>query len=86
MSFSDFFLCLFDQKEDISTEKQDHYYKVEKHPLLRDVLMINGSGPHVDIASVEKEIIVDLLCGNAVLRGANVYIPGVMAAHPCEYM
>ncbi|XP_067049452.1 tRNA (cytosine(72)-C(5))-methyltransferase NSUN6-like isoform X2 [Acropora muricata] len=74
---------ILDQKEEISTEKQDDYYKVEKHPLLRDVLMIDGSGPHVDIASVEKEIIVDLHCGIAVLRGANIYIPGVMAAHPC---
>ena len=81
-----FFLPLFDQKEEVSTEKQDHYYKVEKHPLLRDVLMVNGSGPHADITSVEKEIIVDLHCGNAVLRGANIYIPGVMAAYPCEYV
>ena len=45
-----------------------------------DVLLIQGSGPHVDHAQVEKEVIVDLHCGAAVLRGADIFVPGVMAA------
>ena len=53
-----------------------------EHPELNDVLLIQGSGPHTDLVPVEKEVIVDLHCGAAVLRGADIYAPGVMAAHP----
>ena len=52
---------------------------------MNDVLLIQGSGPHVDLAPVEKEVIVDLHCGAAVLRGADIFVPGVMAAHPGEF-
>lgn len=75
--------CILDQVEDKYKERQDHHdYKVRKHPLLRDVLMIDGSGPYVDIPLVEKEVIVDLHCGAAILRGAIIYVPGIMGAHP----
>lgn len=57
---------------------------MREHPVLRDVLLIDGSGPHVDLVPVQKEIIVDLHCGAAVLRGADIYVPGVMAAHSGE--
>ena len=46
--------------------------------------MIDGSGPYVDIPLVEKEVIVDLHCGAAILRGAIIYVPGIMGAHPGE--
>ena len=55
---------------------------MREHPRLTDVLLIDGSGPHVDLVPVEKEIIVDLHCGAAVLRGADIFAPGVLAAHP----
>ena len=55
------------------------------HPSVDDVLLIQGSGPHVDLTPVEKEVIVDLHCGAAVLRGADIFVPGVMAAHPGEF-
>ena len=55
------------------------------HPTVDDVLLIQGSGPHVDLTPVEKEVIVDLHCGAAVLRGADIFVPGVMAAHPGEF-
>ena len=47
------------------------------HPTVDDVLLIQGSGPHVDLTPVEKEVIVDLHCGAAVLRGADIFVPGV---------
>ena len=50
--------------------------------MLKDILLIHGSGPRDDLVPVVKEIIVDLHCGAAVLRGADVYAPGVLAAHP----
>ena len=52
------------------------------HPTLSNVLLIEGAGPHTDLVPVQKEIIVDLHCGAAVLRGADIYAPGVMASHP----
>ncbi|XP_070566096.1 tRNA (cytosine(72)-C(5))-methyltransferase NSUN6-like [Ptychodera flava] len=55
---------------------------VEPHPVLPDVLVIQGSGFNGEILPCKKEVIVDLMCGGAVLRGADVFVPGVMAAHP----
>ena len=66
-------------------EGRQCHYKVTAHPSVDDVLLIQGSGPHVDLAPVEKEVIVDLHCGAAVLRGADIFVPGVMAAHPGEF-
>ena len=55
-----------------------------QHDRLNDVLLIQGVGPDTDLVPVVKEIIVDSNCGAAILRGADVYAPGVMAAHPGE--
>jgi len=61
--------------------KQCHY-KVTEHHTLKDILLIHGCGPKDDLVPVVKEIIVDSHCGAAILRGADIYAPGVMAAHP----
>lgn len=50
------------------------------HPEVSDVLLIEGSGPQVGVVPDSKPVIVGLLCGLAVLRGAEVYAPGVMGA------
>ena len=50
--------------------------------MLKDILLIHGSGPKDDLVPAVKEIIVDLSCGAAILRGADIYAPGVLAAHP----
>lgn len=36
------------------------------------------------IFQVKKEVIVDLACGMAVLRGADVFVLGIMGAPPCK--
>ena len=54
----------------------------EKHSCLFDILLIHGFGPDSYPLPVEKEVIVDTQCGAAVLRGADVFAPGVMGAHP----
>ncbi|XP_020626279.1 putative methyltransferase NSUN6 isoform X2 [Orbicella faveolata] len=50
--------------------------------MVKDILLIHGSGPKDDLVPASKEIIVDSHCGAAILRGADIYAPGVMAAHP----
>ncbi|KAK3743413.1 hypothetical protein QZH41_011525, partial [Actinostola sp. cb2023] len=56
-------------------------FSVHRHDVIPDVLIIPGYGPHHRVPS-KKEVIVDTYCGTAVLRGADVYAPGVMATHP----
>uniref|UniRef100_A0ACD5TGN8 Uncharacterized protein n=1 Tax=Avena sativa TaxID=4498 RepID=A0ACD5TGN8_AVESA len=51
---------------------------------LENVLFVRGSGPHVLHCAGQpgqpiKEIIVSRKCAESVLRGAQVYVPGVLA-------
>ncbi|KAK2152149.1 hypothetical protein LSH36_338g01025 [Paralvinella palmiformis] len=54
---------------------------IDVHPMIADMLVIRNDGPH-DIKQVENEVIIDLSCGTAVLRGADIYIQGILAATP----
>ncbi|KAM5283969.1 tRNA (cytosine(72)-C(5))-methyltransferase NSUN6 isoform 2-T3 [Hipposideros larvatus] len=51
-----------------------------QHPDLQDVLLIPVVGPRKNIKKQQCEAIVGAQCGNAVLRGAHVYIPGIVSA------
>ena len=52
---------------------------VRVHESLSDVIVIRGSGPRSEFAeSGLPEVIVGRGCGQAVLRGAEVYAPGVL--------
>lgn len=48
-----------------------------QHPTLPDVVVLQGSGPF-EIVPHAQEVTVGLLCGMAVLRGAQVFAPGVL--------
>ncbi|XP_046391354.1 tRNA (cytosine(72)-C(5))-methyltransferase NSUN6 [Ischnura elegans] len=49
------------------------------HPLIRDVIVLGPrKTPAVQSAPYGKDVIVDSICGAAVLRGAHVYAPGVL--------
>lgn len=63
------------------TEKyKDAVPKLEKHAVLPEVLVIHHEEPaEVKCFDVEKEIVVDTDCAAAVLRGANIFAPGVIA-------
>ncbi|EHH64598.1 Putative methyltransferase NSUN6 [Macaca fascicularis] len=50
-----------------------------QHPDLQDVLLIPVIGPK-NIKKQQCEAIVGAQCGNAVLRGAHVYAPGIVSA------
>ena len=47
------------------------------HPVLKDTVII-GNYKRPILSNLEKEVIVDAICGAAILRGAHVYAPGVM--------
>ena len=36
----------------------------------------------VEVEPAESEVIVDAMCGGAVLRGADVFTPGILSIHP----
>ncbi|XP_037366582.1 tRNA (cytosine(72)-C(5))-methyltransferase NSUN6 isoform X1 [Talpa occidentalis] len=51
-----------------------------QHPDLQDILLIPVIGPRKNIKKQQCEAIVGAQCGNAVLRGAHVYVPGIVSA------
>ncbi|KAG6542737.1 hypothetical protein Mapa_015812 [Marchantia paleacea] len=71
-----------DKYRRVSVEFSD--FSCWEHPVLKDVVMVGGRGPcEVDCrgeAGVPvKEVVVSRKCAEAVLRGANVFVPGVLA-------
>lgn len=71
------------KEEEGGSESESEIGRISKceFPGLEDyVVFYRGSGPHViDYARPPKEIIVSRKCAEAVLRGAQVYVPGVIA-------
>lgn len=55
-------------------------YTVHLHPRLSDCLVVNNMGPTVPADKGEVEVIVDVPCGMAVLRGADVFKQGILGA------
>lgn len=55
-------------------------FPILQHPDLQDVLLIPVIGPRKNIKQQTCEVIVGAQCGNAVLRGAHVYVPGIVSA------
>ncbi|XP_073715697.1 tRNA (cytosine(72)-C(5))-methyltransferase NSUN6 isoform X1 [Misgurnus anguillicaudatus] len=52
---------------------------IHTHSHLPDVLLVPVHGPRC-VDSLDSEVIVGAQCGNAVLRGAHVFTPGVLSA------
>ncbi|XP_072910720.1 tRNA (cytosine(72)-C(5))-methyltransferase NSUN6 isoform X1 [Hemitrygon akajei] len=50
-----------------------------QHPNLPDVILIPNIGPRENLQRHSFEVIVGAQCGNAVLRGAHVFIPGILS-------
>ncbi|XP_059172386.1 tRNA (cytosine(72)-C(5))-methyltransferase NSUN6-like [Physella acuta] len=65
---------LLNEQSQLSQRKP---YDIFLHPKLCDCIVIKNRGPF-DVAKTDKEIIVDLACGMAILRGAHVYKNGIM--------
>lgn len=54
------------------------------HPVLKDLLVLVSRQVPARVVPLPTEVVVDRDCGEAVLRGAHVYIPGVLGAPKCE--
>lgn len=53
---------------------------MERCGICQDALIIRHPLPDVEkLQKFSKEVIVDPICGAAILRGAHIFAPGVMA-------
>uniref|UniRef100_A0A2R5L697 Putative trna and rrna cytosine-c5-methylase nucleolar protein nol1/nop2 n=2 Tax=Ornithodoros turicata TaxID=34597 RepID=A0A2R5L697_9ACAR len=50
------------------------------HPKIPDLLVVMPTQSRVTVLPAAKEVVVAPLCGEAVLRGSHVFIPGVLGA------
>ncbi|NWY15980.1 NOP2 methyltransferase, partial [Aphelocoma coerulescens] len=65
--------------EEIQKQFKGLCVPVLEHPKLQDVLLIPVVGPRRDLKKHASEVIVGAQCGYAVLRGAHVYVPGIVS-------
>uniref|UniRef100_A0A493U2J3 NOP2/Sun RNA methyltransferase 6 n=1 Tax=Anas platyrhynchos platyrhynchos TaxID=8840 RepID=A0A493U2J3_ANAPP len=65
--------------EEIQKQFKGICVPVLEHPELQDILLIPAIGPRQDLKKHESEVIVGAQCGYAVLRGAHVYVPGIIS-------
>ncbi|KFP29131.1 Putative methyltransferase NSUN6 [Colius striatus] len=65
--------------EEIQKQFKGLYVPIFEHPKLQDILLIPVIGPRQDLKSHASEVIVGAQCGYAVLRGAHVYVPGILS-------
>ncbi|RXN23791.1 methyltransferase NSUN6 isoform X1 [Labeo rohita] len=63
--------------------QQEQSPSVYTHPQLPDVLLLPVHGPR-PVDALASEVIVGAQCGNAVLRGAHVFTPGILSTPKCE--
>ncbi|XP_072507759.1 tRNA (cytosine(72)-C(5))-methyltransferase NSUN6 isoform X2 [Notamacropus eugenii] len=66
--------------EEINKQFNGLSVPILQHPDVQDVLLIPVIGPRNNINRQPYEVIVGAHCGNAVLRGAHVYVPGIISA------
>jgi predicted ribosome-associated RNA-binding protein Tma20 len=53
---------------------------VTQHPHIPDILLVSAGEISSKPNECKLEVIVGCQCGTAVLRGAHVFAPGVLAA------
>lgn len=69
--------------EEMKKQFKGHFYvpAVYPHHILPDLLVVETRGVQI-VTPAKKEVIVGKMCGSAVLRGAEVYAPGVLGVTP----
>ncbi|NXA71842.1 NOP2 methyltransferase, partial [Thryothorus ludovicianus] len=65
--------------EEIQKQFKGLRVPVLEHPKLQDILLIPVIGPRREVKKHASEVIVGAQCGYAVLRGAHVYVPGIVS-------
>ncbi|XP_038153919.1 tRNA (cytosine(72)-C(5))-methyltransferase NSUN6 isoform X3 [Cyprinodon tularosa] len=53
--------------------------QIAQHPQIKDVLLLPVDGPR-PVEQLSSEVVVGAQCGSAVLRGAHVFAPGIIAS------
>uniref|UniRef100_A0A3Q3FP83 NOP2/Sun RNA methyltransferase 6 n=1 Tax=Labrus bergylta TaxID=56723 RepID=A0A3Q3FP83_9LABR len=64
--------CLCSSAEEVSVQ-------ILPHPCIPDVLLLPVDGPR-PVEKLSSELVVGAQCGSAVLRGAHVFAPGILAS------
>ncbi|XP_029979008.1 putative methyltransferase NSUN6 isoform X2 [Sphaeramia orbicularis] len=67
------------QQQMCSSSPEDVYAQILPHPHIPDVLLLPVDGPR-PVQQLSSEVVVGAQCGNAVLRGAHVFAPGIIAS------
>lgn len=58
---------------------EDFSAQILPHPCIPDVLLLPVIGPR-PVKQLSSEVVVGAQCGSAVLRGAHVFAPGILAS------
>ncbi|XP_058484048.1 tRNA (cytosine(72)-C(5))-methyltransferase NSUN6 isoform X2 [Solea solea] len=67
------------QKQMCGSSAEDVSLQIVPHPRIPDVLLLPVDGPRA-VKQLSSEVVVGAQCGSAVLRGAHVFTPGIIAS------
>lgn len=71
---------IFSQRFSYGIERLPDIYA--HHQIPECIVISRIDGGMLDLSRKEEEVVVDAICGAAVLRGSDVYAPGVLAMSP----
>ncbi|KAM4605897.1 tRNA (cytosine(72)-C(5))-methyltransferase NSUN6 isoform 1-T2 [Polymixia lowei] len=66
------------QQQMCGSSTEEVSVKILPHPRIPDVLLLPVIGPR-PVSQLSSEVVVGAQCGSAVLRGAHVFAPGIVA-------
>ena len=58
-------------------------FTVETHPKLKDAVIVTPQAMNSQLKQASHSVIVDTKVAKSVLRGADIYVPGVKGMSPC---
>ncbi|XP_059182617.1 tRNA (cytosine(72)-C(5))-methyltransferase NSUN6 [Centropristis striata] len=67
------------KKQQMCSSSEDISVQILPHPRIPDVLLLPVDGPR-PVEQLGSEVVVGAQCGSAVLRGAHVFVPGIVAS------
>uniref|UniRef100_A0A8C6UTJ8 NOP2/Sun RNA methyltransferase 6 n=1 Tax=Neogobius melanostomus TaxID=47308 RepID=A0A8C6UTJ8_9GOBI len=67
------------KKQQLCSSSAEVPVEIVPHPCIPDVLLLPVDGPR-PVQQLQSGVVVGALCGSAVLRGAHVYAPGIVAS------
>uniref|UniRef100_A0A1A8CGU9 NOP2/Sun domain family, member 6 n=1 Tax=Nothobranchius kadleci TaxID=1051664 RepID=A0A1A8CGU9_NOTKA len=64
--------------EELKQTREEASVQIVPHPRIADVLLLPVDGPR-PVEQLSSEVVVGAQCGSALLRGAHVFAPGIIA-------